>query len=186
MNKVYGEKGIYAPIRKDENRTIACYGYIEEEDGINATWYEIVFYNFKTPHLNFQMVKNAIVADINAQTDEKILNGYEWTILHGNDAGKTVKVWLSAENQNNFKAFHDAVKEYPGIDAFPVTFKIAEDENGDPVYETFMSMSELSQFYLGSISYIKQTISKGWERKDSIDWSIYETVLEGKEDLETV
>ena len=77
MNKVYGEKGVYAPIRKDENRTIACYGYIEEEDGINATWYEIVFYNFNTPRLNFQMVKNAIVEDIKAQTDDKILNGYE-------------------------------------------------------------------------------------------------------------
>ena len=39
VNKVYGEKGVYAPIRKDENRTIACYGYIEEEDGISAALY---------------------------------------------------------------------------------------------------------------------------------------------------
>ena len=184
MNKVFGEKELYAPIRKDFNRIIICYGYNDEPDGANGTWYEI--YNISKNNLNFQNVKNAIIADINAQTDEKILNGYEWTILHGDKAGQTVKVWLSAENQNNFKAFHDAVKDYPGIDAFPVTFKIAEDENGDPIYETFMSMSELSQFYLGSISYIKQTISKGWERKDSIDWSIYEAALEGKEDFETV
>ena len=179
MNKVFGEKELYAPIRKDFNRIIICYGYNDEPDGANGTWYEI--YGISKNNLNFQNVKNAIVADINAQTDEKILNGYEWTILHGNDAGKTVKVWLSAENQNNFKAFHDAVKEYPGIDAFPVTYKLAEDENGNPVYETFENMGALSQFYLGIVSYIKQTISEGCARKDSIDWSAYEQALNENE-----
>lgn len=182
MNKVYGEKGLYAPIRKDGNRTIVCYGYVEEEDGINATWYEIVFYNFNTPQLSLWTIKNAIIDDINAQTDKKILNGYEWTVLNGADAGKTVKVWLSAENQNNFKAFHDAVKEYPGIDAFPVTYKIAEAADGTPIYETFEDMTALSQFYLGIVSYIKQVISEGWARKDSIDWSIYEEALDENEE----
>lgn len=175
MNKVFGEKELYAPIRKDFSRIIICYGYNDEPDGVNGTWYEV--YSISKNNLNFQNVKNAIIADINAQTDEKILNGYEWTILHGNDAGKTVKVWLSAENQNNFKAFHDAVKEYPGIDAFPVTYKLAEDENGNPIYETFENMGTLSQFYLGIVSYIKQTISEGWARKDSIDWTAYEEAL---------
>lgn len=179
MNKVFGSKDLYAPIRKDYGRVIVCYEYNDEPDGQNGTWYEI--YGISKNNLNFQNVKNAIVTDINAQTDEKILNGYEWTILHGNDAGKTVKVWLSAENQNNFKAFHDAVKEYPGIDAFPVTYKLAEDENGNPIYETFENMGALSQFYLGIVSYIKQTISEGWARKDSIDWSAYEQALNENE-----
>lgn len=179
MNKVFGEKELYAPIRKDFNRIIICYGYNDEPDGTNGTWYEI--YNISKSNLNLQSIKNAIITDINRQTDEKILNGYEWTILHGNDAGKTVKVWLSAENQNNFKAFHDAVKEYPGIDAFPVTYKLAEDENGNPIYETFENMGALSQFYLGIVSYIKQTISEGWARKDSIDWSVYEQALNENE-----
>jgi hypothetical protein len=144
MNKVFGEKELYAPIRKDYNRILVNYEYKDEPDGVNGTWYEIVFYTKQTPYLNIQMVKDAIIKDINSQTDEKILDGYEWTILHGDDAGKTVKVWLSAENQNNFKAFHDAVKDYPNLEAFPVTYKLAEDEEGKPVYETFESATELS------------------------------------------
>ena len=125
--------------------------------------------------------KMKIVQLLVTDIQKRKTNGYEWTILHGNDAGKTVKVWLSAENQNNFKAFHDAVKEYPGIDAFPVTYKLAEDENGNPIYETFENMGALSQFYLGIVSYIKQTISEGWARKDSIDWSAYEQALNENE-----
>ena len=42
-------------------------------------------------------------------------------------------------------------------------------------------MGALSQFYLGIVSYIKQTISEGWARKDSIDWSAYEQALNENE-----
>lgn len=181
MNKVFGSKDFYKVIKKSASRIVVCYEYTDEEVDNCGSWYEIIFYKNSEYDVNLQTIKDAIINDINTQTDEKILNGYEWTILHGNDAGKTVKVWLSAENQNNFKAFHDAVKEYPGIDAFPVTYKLAEDENGNPIYETFQTMGELSQFYLGIVSYIKQTISEGWARKDSIDWSAYEQALNENE-----
>lgn len=182
VNKVFGNKSIYSPIRKDGNRTIVCYEYEDVKDGENATWYEVVFYNFKNPHLSLQTIKEAIIKDINSQTDEKILNGYQWKILRGRHVGETVNVWLSEENQNNFKAFHDAVKNYPELDAFPATYKLAEDENGDPIYETFESISELSQFYIGSVAYIQNTLSEGWGRKDSIDWSLYEEALKETEE----
>ncbi len=109
-----------------------------------------------------------VIEDINKLTDEKILNGYEWTILHGADAGKTVKVWLSKENQNNFKAKHDAALVYPEIVTFPMTYKVSEDDSGKAVYEVFESIQELAQFYLGGLAYIEQCYGAGWQMKDSL------------------
>lgn len=112
---------------------------------------------------------------IDTRTDAKILNGYQWTVLHGADAGKTVSVWLSAENQNNYKAKHDAARMYPQLVTFPMTYKISEDEENNAIYETFQNIDELAKFYLGGIAYIEQTVANGWREKDAVDLSLYET-----------
>ncbi|MBR4314218.1 MAG: hypothetical protein IKP66_04835 [Lachnospiraceae bacterium] len=181
MNKVYGQINSYSPIRDDRSRIVVCYGK-EDIDATNAIWYEIYF--DKTTH-SFEEVRDAIIADIDAQTDAKILDGYQWTILHGDDAGKTINVWLSKENQSNFKAKHDTATQYPQLTTYPIVYKVGEvEEDGlkRPVYEHFQDVNELAQFYLGGLAYIEQTLAEGWQRKDSIDWEPYKAYFQDNDD----
>jgi len=180
MNKVNGLKSDFAYLKEDASRIIIGYNYKEVSNDM-AEWIEVYVYKKQRSHLSFSEIKKAIIADIDACTDEKILNGYEWTILHGDDEGKTVKVWLSKENQNNFKAKHDAAKEYPNLVAFPMKYKISEDSDEKAIYEVFQSFEELVQFYLGGLAYIESCYQEGWEVKDGIDFSVYETHNGGEE-----
>ena len=122
-------------------------------------------------------VKEFVLGVINAQTDDKILTGYQWKVLHGKDKDKVASVWLSEENQNNYKAYHDAAVIYPDVAVFPVVYKIGEDANGEAIYEDFQSVQELAQFYLGGISHIKQCLDEGFAKKDSFDFTPYEEAL---------
>ena len=122
-------------------------------------------------------VKEFCLGVIDAETDAKILNGYEWEVLHGDDAGSTVKVWLSAENQENFKAKHDLALAYPQLTTWPVIYKISEHADKSPVYEHFANIEELAQFYLGGVAYIEQTLQEGWQKKGAFDFTPYELIL---------
>ena len=105
---------------------------------------------------------------IDAQTDLKILTGYQWTVLHGDHAGQTVNVWLSTENQANYKAKHDLALAYPHLVTFPIRFKISEDAEKKAIYEEFQDISELATFYLGGVSYIEHCLDEGWKEKDAV------------------
>ena len=131
----------------------------------------------ETPDYHSELRQMAIER-INAHTDQLILTGYQWTVLHGNDAGKTVKVWLSKENQDNFKAKHDAALVYPDRVRFPMTYKISE-VNHKAVYEVFESIQELAAFYLGGLAYIEACYNAGWAEKDAVD---DDHLLEGGEE----
>ena len=163
MNKVYGILNFFTSIRSDRSRLIISYDCQPLEDGIHATWYEIYLYKKPYPVVTFEMIKEAIIADINAQTDEKILTGFVW-----NDK----PVWLSSENQFNFKAAYDLAVQTQG-QSLPVKFKLGEDEEGNPIYHTFETLADLQDFYTKAISYINQCLNDGWQRKDSIDWNNY-------------
>lgn len=142
----------------------------EKEDG-TATYMEAEFSHRPTA----EEIKKTITDWYDQQTDAAILSGYEWTVKHGAKKGQTVKVWLSNENQNNYKAKHDAARMYPQLVTFPMTYKISEDEEKNAVYETFQNIDELAEFYLGGIAYIEQTVAIGWQKKDAVDLSLYET-----------
>lgn len=98
-----------------------------------------------------------IVSHVNEQTDLKILTGYEWN-------GK--KVWLSSENQFNFKAAYDVAVQTEGA-TLPIKFKLGEDENGLPVYHTFKSMNAFSDFYTNALAFIIGALNEGWAEKDA-------------------
>ncbi len=114
--------------------------------------------------VTLQDIKDAIIADINAQTEEKILTGFVW---------QEKPVWLSSENQFNFKAAYDLAMQTKGK-SLPMKFKLGENTDGEPVYHTFEDLSEITDFYTKAIVYINQCLNEGWERKDAIDWSDYE------------
>ena len=144
---------------------------VQPGDGGAATYMEAEF-----PHKpTADEIRQAIIGWYNKQTDEAILSGYEWTVKHGPNEGQTVKVWLTTENQNNYKAKHDAARMYPQRVKFPMTYKISEDGENNAIYETFLNIDELAEFYLGGIGYIEQTVANGWKKKDAVDLSLYET-----------
>lgn len=167
MNKVYGLKSDYSPIIDDASRLVVSYGY-EEVGEENATWYEVYLYKKQISQLNIDAVKEAIIGDINARTDETILTGFVWN-------GKPV--YLSKENQENYLGALTAATITEGA-SLPIKFKLGEDENGEPVYHTFTTQNTLSQFYLSGVQYINQCLNAGWSEKDSIDWQPYEEALE--------
>ena len=140
-----------------------------DEDGA------VTFMEEDFPHKpTAEEIKDTIINWYDQQTDAAILSGYEWTVRHGASEGQTVKVWLSQENKENFKSKHDAARMYPQLVTFPMTYKISEDDERNAIYETFQSIDELAEFYLGGIAYIEQTVAKGWIKKDAIDLSLYE------------
>lgn len=146
----------------------------EESEDVSYEYNEVVFDHKPT----LQEIKDVILGEIDTQTDAKILCGYEWTVLHGPDEGKTVKVWLSDENQRNFKAMHDAAVMYPQEADWPIEYKVSETEDKTPINEYFDNIQELAAFYLGGIGYIDRCLKEGWQRKDAIDWEPYKALLQ--------
>lgn len=168
MEKVFG-----ATERHDQllsfgtNRAVLIYGF-GEEDGQGFDYRHI--FNHKPTK---EEVHDILIAHIDACTDEKILTGWRWRVLHGEDAGKIAKVWLSAENQANYKACHDAAHDYPDLVEFPIRYKVGEDSDRNALYENFENLQELAQFYLGGTAYIRATLNAGWIEKDGLDMTVF-------------
>ena len=169
MNKVNGKKASFAPIREDGSRITICYG-LKKLSGDLYEWYEVYLPKKQTSQLSLQAVKDSIIGDINARTDEKIVSGLVWTPQAGGDA---IPVWLSTENQFNFKSAYDLAVQKQGA-TLPVTFKMGEKEDGTPVYHTFETMEDADDFYLHAVAHINTCLSAGWQEKDGIDWTPYE------------
>lgn len=130
---------------------------ITEKEDDSAEWLEECFDHKPT----ITEVRNIINQYHNEQVDRKILSGYQW-----ND----MAVWLSTENQLNYKSAYDLAVQSGGT-SLPVTFKFGTDE--EPVYHTFSSLDELSDFYRGAMEFINATLQEGWTTKDNIDYSVY-------------
>lgn len=151
MEKVFGATERHdSLIVHRSGKAVLIFGYGEEnEQGYD---FRHTFEHKPTK----EEVLAVIVSHVNEQTDLKILTGYEWN-------GK--KVWLSSENQFNFKAEYDLAIQKQGA-TLPVKFKLGENE-GKPVYHTFEDMDEFSDFYTKAIAYVKQTLKEGWAEKDA-------------------
>lgn len=98
----------------------------------------------------------------NGKTDERIQSGFVYE-------GHTV--WLSSENQFNYKAAYDLAVQTGGQN-LPVTFKLGTDE--EPVYRTFETVSDLQDFYVKAMKHVQDTLQEGWKKKDTLDLALYE------------
>lgn len=167
-NKVYGLESDFQLIRQDGSRVVVAYGLSQlSDDEKHYTWYEVYLPKRQTPQLSFDVVKAAIIGDINARTDGKILTGFTYD---------DKPVYLSDENQRNFSEAQRVAQIAP-TKILPITVKLGEDEGGTPVYHTFETADELTSFYLTAVAYINQCLSDGWKEKDAIDYTEYETAL---------
>ena len=131
---------------------------ITAKDDGTADWLEANFGHKPTA----AEIRETIIQYHNEQVDAKILSGYVW-----ND----MAVWLSTENQFNYKAAYDLAVQSGGA-TLPVTFKFGTDDV--PVYHTFSTLDELAEFYKGAMEFINTTLQEGWTAKDSVDFSVFE------------
>lgn len=168
MNKMSGINDDFHFVSEDNSRIIIGYEKKQVSETL-YTWYEVYLYKKQHSTIDFELVKKAILDDINAQTDEKIVSGMVWTPIGGGDF---IPVWLSTENQFNFKSAYDLAVQSDGA-TLPVTFKMGEDAEGNPVYHTFETMADANDFYLKAVAHVNQCLNEGWQRKDSIDWNDY-------------
>ena len=155
--RIQGSAGV-APIecvnpRKDKWRVRWD---IEERDGM-ATYEEAEFDRRPT----LEEIKTAVLASYNARIDEAIRSGFRW---------EETPVWLSAENQFNYKAAFDLAVQTDGAN-LPVVFKLGTDEK--PVYREFTTVDELKNFYTAAMAHVQGTLAAGWKAKDEIDFGLY-------------
>lgn len=108
-----------------------------------------------------QECKDIILAWMNTDIDRQILSGFVWN---------NMSVWLSSENQFNYKAAFDLAMQTDGA-TLPVTFKFGTTEA--PVYHEFTTVAELTDFYTAAMAHVNTVLKAGWMEKDNFDWSPY-------------
>lgn len=139
-----------------------CYGYFNNDIEQGYEWRKN--YNHQPTE---EEIKSDLVELIDAITDDKILNTFKWN---------NMPVYLSIENQMNFKAVYDlAVQTSDSI--LPVKFKLGENADGKIVYYTFDSLDVFTDFYTKAVNHIVTCVNEGWTEKDAID---YQKLLENE------
>lgn len=146
-------------VRLSERNYLLIFGFDSDADGNNYTWRK--YYDHKP---TVREIKQDIGSLINAETDAKILSDFTWN-------GKPV--YLSKENQQNFKAAYDIARDTEGA-ILPIKFKLGEDSDANPIYHTFTKFEPLADFVKKVVAYVNETLNAGWKKKD-IDYSIFET-----------
>lgn len=162
MEKVYGspkrQDGLY---KIGRNKWELIYGFGKDNENDDTGWNWRQRFSRKPA---VDEVKAMIVSQINTETDRKILSGFMW---------QGIQVWLSQENQMNFKAAYDLSVQTAGA-ILPIKFKLGEESDGKPIYHIFSEMDEFRDFYTKALTYINKMLTDGWEEKDSIDMTVYE------------
>lgn len=165
MRRIVDNKNKFIPVNQTWGNITVCFAYEPiYKDGVEtdfASWFQRIFTYIPSP----TELKEVILVDINENTDEKILKGFKWNGM---------KVWLSLENQVNYKTAYDLAVQTNGAN-LPTVFKFGDTEN--PVYYKFDTLDELQDFYVKAMTYINEQLAIGWAKKDAIDWSVYEKAL---------
>lgn len=158
MEKVYGspkrQDGLY---KVGRNKYELIYGFGKDREDDDTGWNYRQRFNYR-PTLD--EIKEVITAQIDNDTDAKILTQFSWN-------GKAV--YLSKENQMNFKAAYDLAVQTGG-QSLPIKFKLGEDAEKNAVYHTFSELAEFSDFYTKAIAFVIACLNEGWEDKDSINY----------------
>lgn len=159
MIRTTGKIEEYTPVKvvnEEDNLYLIRFDKQDNEDG-TATWMEEMIRTKPTELL----AKNIISDYYNEQVDNAIIGGMTW---------KEMPIWLSMENQMNYKAAYDLAVQTNGSN-LPLVFKFGDEFN--PVYHTFETLDDLRDFYTSAFAHVMQCYKDGWAKKDSIDYSVY-------------
>lgn len=116
--------------------------YTNDHDKIIAAGYT----EYIPPERTIESLISDSERSINNDTDRKILNDFVW---RGN------KFYLTLENQTNFANMFVA-KEFL---SYPVTVKTQDG------FIALADQTEVTEFYLAGINFVKQCLEEGWQRK---------------------
>lgn len=153
--KVGADKRQDQVIKIGVNNYLLIFGYGTDDDGNGYNMRKN--YDHKPTKAE---LKEDITQLIDDTTDSKILQGFRW-----ND----ISVYLSTENQMNYKAAYDLAVQTSGA-TLPVKFKLGEDGSGNAVYHTFEDLEEFSDFFKAVVDYIEHVRMEGWDEKDGINY----------------
>lgn len=156
--KVGGTQRQDQVVRLSDNNYLLVFGYGKENEDDEQGYNWRKYYDHKPTEAE---LKEDITALIDSCTDGRILTGFQW---NGNN------VYLSQENQMNFKAAYDLAVQTQGA-TLPIKFKLGEDADCNPLYHTFEELAEFTDFYTKAVAYIVTVLNEGWDEKDSIDYS---------------
>lgn len=106
-------------------------------------------------------IKKLIMDWYNQQIDNEITSGFSYNGL---------PVWLSQENQFNYKATYDLAVQTDGA-TLPVRFKFGTAD--EPVYYEFNTLDKLTEFYTKAMLYVQQTLAAGWDTKETVNFELY-------------
>ena len=152
--KVYGAKERNdSLLRLSDDHYVLFYGFHKDNESEESGYYWRKDYGYKPIESE---LKEDIVEHINNLTDAKILTGFTY---------EGSLVYLSAENQFNYKAAFDLCMLTDGSN-LPVTFKFGQEDA--PKYRQFNTKEELREFYLLAVSFVSKTLAEGWAEKDMI------------------
>lgn len=153
-----GKKTNFKPYISNGKSCVISWGYKDLQENGFGEWCTEQFREIP----DFTIIKQKIVDWYNQEINKEIFSGFKW---------KGYQVWLSTENQFNYKAIYDLSIQSNGKN-LPVTLKF--ESNGEPCYYTFNTIDELEDFYMSVIQFIQNTLQKGWEKKDNIEWKNYQ------------
>ena len=108
---------------------------VQEKENGSASYMEEEFGHKPTD----EEIRTLVMSWYNSQTDAAILSGFAYN---------GAPVWLSTENQYNYKAAYDLAVQTGG-ETLPVTFKFGSDEQ--PEYHTFEKLDNLKDFYIQAV-----------------------------------
>lgn len=128
----------------------------EKEDG-SVNYMEEEFLELPSP----EQIKSTVIGWYNEQINRAILSGFIY---------EDMPVWLSSENQFNYKAAYDLAVQTSGA-KLPVMFKFGTDEQ--PQYHEFTTLEELTDFYTKVMKYVQDTLADGWKKKDAFNPELY-------------
>ena len=121
------------------------------------------YYEHDFPHFpGVDEIRTVIEDQINLETGEEITSGYVWNGM---------KVWLSLENQRNYESLLTSMQAE--LDVLPV--KLRFGTTTEPKYHVFEDLEEYKEFYTGLQKHITDCLSRGWARKDNVNYKIYES-----------
>lgn len=160
MEKIYGAKerqdGLYS-IGRNKWELFYGFGKDNPDDESGYNWRQ----KFKQKP-SLADIRAIIKETINNETDHKIIEGFVW---------KGMPVWLSTENQFNYKAAYDLAVQTNGA-TLPVRFKFGTD--AVPVYYNFESLEDFADFYTQAMVHINTVLNEGWAEKDLADSMTFE------------
>lgn len=160
MQRIIGNKGVkpLECINPKQNKWRVRWDFQQEADSETSENYMEEEFDHRPTD---DEIKRLVNGWYNQQTDEKILAGLEW---------RGMPIWLSSENQFNYKAAYDLAVQTEGA-TFPVMFKFGTDD--EPVYYEFTELEELAEFYRATVQHVQGALQEGWKLKERFSLSDY-------------